>query len=280
MCWRRGLRWVWRWPTMGCRWSGPTDNGGMTAHLPDWMNRPRCDQTPAWRELGRCYEQTGRVATAWATYKEAASSAQATGRADNLATAQKRADALASKLAKVRVTAPNPPPGLIVERDGARLQLAALDVPLPIDPGEHTIAASAPGKRSWSTSITVAKEPAELTVTVPPLEDAPAPPPAETSPKPPATEPSPPPPETGWTTQRAVGVGLLGLGVVGLGAGTYFAVAAKGKYDDSIVGCSPADKNVCNAAAVDRRNDARRAARGHADNVLAPGRRVTSERAG
>ena len=33
----------------------------MTAHLPDWMNRPRCDQTPAWRELGRCYEQTGRA---------------------------------------------------------------------------------------------------------------------------------------------------------------------------------------------------------------------------
>ena len=33
----------------------------MTAHLPDWMNRLRCDQTPAWRELGRCYEQTGRA---------------------------------------------------------------------------------------------------------------------------------------------------------------------------------------------------------------------------
>jgi glucose-6-phosphate isomerase len=33
----------------------------MTANLPDWMNRPRCDQTPAWRELGTCYAQIGRA---------------------------------------------------------------------------------------------------------------------------------------------------------------------------------------------------------------------------
>ena len=33
----------------------------MTANLSDWMGRPRCDQTPAWRELGRCFEQTGRA---------------------------------------------------------------------------------------------------------------------------------------------------------------------------------------------------------------------------
>lgn len=210
--------------------------------------------------LANCYEQTGRVATAWATYKEAASSAQAAGRADNLATAQKRAEALALKLPKVRISAPNAPPGLVVERDGAPLQLAVLDVPLPIDPGEHTIAATAPGKVKWSTTITVPKEPGEQTVNVPALQDlpvppAPDPPPAASSQAPP---PEAPPAETGWTTQRTVGVGLIGLGVVGLGAGTYFAVSAKGKYDDSVIGCSPADKNLCNAVAVDRRNDARK----------------------
>ena len=32
----------------------------MTANLPNWMNRPRCDLTPAWRQLDTCYQQSGR----------------------------------------------------------------------------------------------------------------------------------------------------------------------------------------------------------------------------
>lgn len=235
---------------------------------PKFAESQRIDPSPGTLlNLANCYEQLGRVATAWATYKEAASAAQVAGRADNLAAAQKRADALAPKLPKVRIIAPDAPAGLVVERDGAPLQQAVLDVPLPIDPGEHTIAASAPGKVRWSTTITVAKEPSEQIVKVPPLADAPAAPPsgaAAAEPPPPPTKPQPidapppPPPETGWTTQRSVGAGLVGLGLVGVGAGTYFALSAKDKYDESLVGCSPSDQNVCNAIAVDRRNDARK----------------------
>ena len=33
----------------------------MTANLPNWMNRPRCDLTPAWRQLDTCYQQSGRA---------------------------------------------------------------------------------------------------------------------------------------------------------------------------------------------------------------------------
>src|SRR5439155_23616159 len=41
--------------------------------------------------LANCYEKQGRTASAWATYRQAASLANANGRADHLAVAQKRA---------------------------------------------------------------------------------------------------------------------------------------------------------------------------------------------
>src|SRR5438132_9428411 len=53
--------------------------------------------------LANCYEKQGRTASAWATYKEAASLANANGRSDHLGVAQKRADALAPKLSRVTV---------------------------------------------------------------------------------------------------------------------------------------------------------------------------------
>src|SRR3954467_9213570 len=42
--------------------------------------------------LASCYEKLGRTASAWATYREAASLASANGRAEHLTIAQKRAD--------------------------------------------------------------------------------------------------------------------------------------------------------------------------------------------
>jgi len=54
--------------------------------------------------LANCWERVGRTATAWATYREAASAANAAGRKDYLATAQRRADGLAPKLARLIVT--------------------------------------------------------------------------------------------------------------------------------------------------------------------------------
>jgi hypothetical protein len=119
--------------------------------------------------LADCYEKLGRTATSWARFREAASRAARDGRTDWESVAKTRAAELEPKLAKLRIDAPQ---GVVVKRDGDEIPAAALGTALPIDPGEHVLVASAPGKRSWTGRVTsVASSLAE--VKVPPLEDDP-----------------------------------------------------------------------------------------------------------
>src|SRR5580658_3235689 len=67
--------------------------------------------------LASCWEKAGRSATAWGAYKEAASLADAAGRKDYVATAQRHADALAPKLARLTLTVEQPVDGLQIKRD-------------------------------------------------------------------------------------------------------------------------------------------------------------------
>ena len=66
------------------------------------------------------------------------------------------------------------------------------------------------------------------------------------------------PSSRGLGTQRLVALGSLGVGVIGLGLGTAFAVTAHSKYETSLASC-PNDKNVCSSQGVATRDDARAA---------------------
>ncbi len=220
--------------------------------------------------LANCYEKAGRSASAWATYKEAASAASVAHRGDLLVTAQKRATALEPTLARIQVTATTPVDGLEIKRDGVPLSQAEWGIAIPVDPGSHNIEATAPKKLSWATQIDV-KEPGKtVTVTIPTLKDAPVEPPppptaTTTAPPPPpptATTSAPPPPplppaEDG-SGRRTVGLIVGGAGVVGLALGTVFALSAKSKYDESLKACGT-DKNLCTQPGVDQRDSARTA---------------------
>jgi hypothetical protein len=224
--------------------------------------------------LANCYEKSGRTATAWATYKEAASAASVAKRTDLLGTAQKRAAALEPNLSKLQVTASSAPDGLEVKRDGATLGQSEVGIAIPVDPGTHTIEASAPKKLAWTTQVDV-KEPGKtVTVNVPVLQDAPtppAPPPSAsvtTSALPPSTAttgaspPPPPPPSATPETSSSRGtIGLIigGVGVASVAVGTIFALNAKSKYNDSLGQCSVNDKNACTPSGVQMRDDARSA---------------------
>lgn len=224
--------------------------------------------------LANCHEKGGRTATAWATYKEAASAANVAKRGDLLVTAQKRAAALEPTLSRLQITTSAAVDGLEVKRDGAVMGSAELGIAIPVDPGTHTIEAAAPKKLSWATQIEV-KEPGKtVTVTIPTLKDAPveAPPPASTTappPPPPPTAtatpmpsssapPPPMPPADDGSGRRTTGLIVGGVGIVSIGVGTVFALSAKSKYDDSLKAC-PNDKNLCTAQGVSQRDDARTA---------------------
>jgi hypothetical protein len=221
--------------------------------------------------LANCYEKLGRTASAWATYREAASAANAAGRKDYLATALRRADGLAPKLARLTVNVPQPTAGLQVKRDGVVIDQAEWGAAIPVDTGTHTVEAGAAGHKSWSTSVEVAQDGTAFAVAVPVLEEAPGEPgpaaapgvatgPSAPSPSPLVTTPSheAPAPATG-NGQRVIGAIVGGVGIATLAAGGIVALVAKNKYDGSIDHCQTGDKNSCDLAGVNERNSARTA---------------------
>jgi len=231
---------------------------------PRFADSQRLDPSPGTLlNLASCYEKLGRTATAWATYREAASAANAAGRADYVASAQRHADALAPHLAKLTTTVAQPVDGLQVRRDGVDVAKAEWGVPIPVDAGSHNIEASAPGFKPWSSSVDVAQDGAQVSVAVPALEaapvTAPTPAPGSAGGSAPASAPTPPPPPAAegspGSGQRIAAVVVGGVGVVGLGLSGLFAVLAKNKYNDSLQNC-PGNPNVCTQAGVNTRNDA------------------------
>jgi hypothetical protein len=128
--------------------------------------------------LAECYEKIGKTASAWALYIEIGDEARGAKRPDREKIARKRAEDLAPKLARMTVVvAPDTASltGLEIRRDGTVLEKAIWDVPTPIDPGEHLLTATAPGKNAWESKAVVAEASKTVVAAVPRLEDAPKP---------------------------------------------------------------------------------------------------------
>ena len=101
--------------------------------------------------LARCYEQAGRLASAWNQYLEAAAAARSAGNKERESEARKRAEALRPRLPSLLIAVSAEAraiPGLEVLRDGQLVGAPQLGVPIPSDAGEHTLEARAPGRVS------------------------------------------------------------------------------------------------------------------------------------
>ncbi len=149
--------------------------------------------------------------------------------ADRERMAKARADALEAELPRVTVVVRAPARGTEVKRDDVAVSEGTWGAPVPVDPGDHTFTAIAPGKRPWTGSIKIAAA-QKVEVVVPALEDdatAPSPTPAPT---PGAVDA--PPSSGGWTAQRWAGVGVAGAGVVALGVGAFFGARAASTWGD------------------------------------------------
>jgi len=216
--------------------------------------------------LADCYEKAGKLASAWANFREAESIAAGRGDQARGQIAKNRYTALEPRLSKlwIKVTEGNDP-AIVVERDGEPIPKESWGVALPTDAGDHVVEASAPGKKTWSSTVTVSGEGANIPVEVPLLESLPAPPsapvPAVAAPAA-ATQPvTPPPGPRTSSTQRVLAYVAGGVGVVGLGLGTYFTVHASSKKNDSLSHCNKDQPNLCDQTGVDLRNQALSSAR-------------------
>ena len=197
------------------------------------------DQLGVRLNLADCHERQGRTATAWAEFSEAAS--QADKRGDTrVAYARQRAEALEPRLTKLAISVPpaNRLPGLVVRRDDVVVPSEAFGTPLPVDPGRHTITASAPGDRPWSTRVE-SKLPGEvITAEVPRLIALRA-----------IDEPAP------QSRRRllGVGVGVGGIGLVAVAVG--LGLEARSKWGS--VGAHCDANRLCDAEGVSINHRAR-----------------------
>jgi len=219
------------------------DEGKPAEACPKFEESARLDPSVgALLNLALCNEELGRTATAWARYKEAASLARATGQTDRMQVAEEYAGKVAPKLSHLRVTVTEKIAGLVVKRDGEVLGEALLGEPIPVDPGEHAIEASAPGHADYSTTVVVGAKADTQTVTVPALAKN-----AEPTPEGPTKGPDTASP-SGASGLRTAAFVTGGVGLVALGVGAVFGGLAMGDVGDADPLC-PAKK--CSAAGYD-----------------------------
>lgn len=191
--------------------------------------------------LAECYENLGRTASAWVLFREVADEAKATAQADREKRARERAAKLAPKLSHLTINV-TPSKGLEVKRDGAVIGEGQFGAAVAVDPGQHVVEASAPGKKPFTRTIDVGPT-SDETITIPALEDQPvaveAPKPADEGPK------------GEWQKPAAFVAG--GVGVVAIGVSTALVLSARSLMSDSEAHCVA---NACDPTGIDLRDRA------------------------
>jgi hypothetical protein len=219
--------------------------------------------------LADCWERTGRTASAHALFLEVAAATKELGQTEREVFARDRAAALAPKLSQLQIQITGSTEGIEVLRDGIKLDPKSLGVPFPVDPGAHEIRINAPGKKSWSTKVSVPAEPAAITaLVVPPLDDAepvagavaetPSEPSQKTATE--TREEAPEPVAKPDTARSAASLVLVGVGVVGVAIGGAMGAQYVGSRSDaekvcpSARNCTQAEVSLHDALVEDARN--------------------------
>ena len=189
--------------------------------------------------MATCYEMLGHIASAWGHYREVIVHATKTGDQARIDIARARIAALEPRLPKLTIKAPKVSlASSIVTRDDAPLDIAVLGAAIFVDPGEHTVTASAPGYKPFTQTLTIAEGEAKEVPIV--LELA----------------PNQPAPATGVTTivredidpgktRRLFGLTVGGAGAVAFITGVSFGFAARDSWNSAF------DDGLCNRATLE-----------------------------
>jgi hypothetical protein len=119
-----------------------------------------------------CHETTGRPATAWHEYHHAAAWATQNGQKERREYALAHLAALEPKLPRVGLQLPPLTAIANLDLDGEPQPEQRWYLPLFLDPGEHVVAITAPGKQRTTVRFRVLDSPTEQLVVIPqPIDD-------------------------------------------------------------------------------------------------------------
>lgn len=193
-------------------------------------------------DLARALEKLGKLVEARATALEVtripAKKREPQAFTEARPEAQELAEKLEARIPALELKIEGPPAdALEVKVDGEAVPASALSFPRKVNPGSHTVEASAAGWKSASREVSADEGqtiPVELTLEALPKELAPAQP---------APDGPTPPPETSRDTPVWAWV-AGGVGLAALGVGGYFAydyISVRGDVEDACPGdvCTP-----------------------------------------
>lgn len=201
---------------------------------------------------GECHEAAGKLALALARYQDALAAARRR-RPDREREITARIDALSPRLAWITLSpASSALAGFSLSLDGVALGVGSFGVPLPLDPGPHSLRASAPGHLPRDLSVTL-RQGERLSAPIPALDPVPAAPPASSSAPaplaPPSAEPPAPPAASSQATsppvaaptpaRRPLALGLGGGAVLLAAVGGALLVRAHTQAADAQSRCFP-----------------------------------------
>jgi hypothetical protein len=212
------------------------------------------------QNLAICNEELGRWATAYARFQElrALSKVADPPRPDRVKLADEHIAKLTPKLSRVVVVMPAETASTaVVTLDKVTYLQPSWSTGILVDPGDHELEVSAPGKKPFHASVSIpSKSAARQEVNVPALEDAPvAASPTASAPN--AVAPSTPAPTSSPFRTTGIVIGAVGLGVLVVGG--VFGVltfttnaAAKDKCSaDANPNANPADFDASGRCFVD-----------------------------
>ena len=126
--------------------------------------------------LANCYEKNGQTASAWVTFKDAAAAAHASNHKDWQKSATEHVVKLEASLSRLtlRLAPGQSEAQLTIRRDETAVSSALLGTAIPVDPGTHTVDATAPGKKPFHVRVEIAAGGQREEIVIPALEDRPA----------------------------------------------------------------------------------------------------------
>lgn len=202
--------------------------------------------------LAECYEKSGRLASAWVTFRDAAAGAASAGQAARAAHARTRAADVEPRLCRLRVDVDRSVEQPVF-RDDVALDRAVFGQAIPIDPGRYAILVRDGNAVVFRREVEVAPRAdgscATVVVAVPSLgpshaaathananasSNSAAPNSLEST-----SAPSPDVSASGWTAARPLALAAVGVGIVGIGAGSFLGLRAKSTWDEARSKCTP-----------------------------------------
>lgn len=209
--------------------------------------------------LGECQVQLGKVVEGSENLNRVAREQLSASAPAAFVQAQERAKKVLAeakpRIARLKIAVAAPPEApLAVKVDGEPMPVANLNSNRPVDPGEHTVEASAPGYRTARAKVTLAEGGADtiaLTLEVDPDAPKPVAGKADGAEKTVATTVTTQPPSTASSTgpSRTPAYVALGVGAAGLAVGAIFgglALGKKGDLDDACPAgtCAPGQQGT------------------------------------